>query len=116
MEIIRNHYLRDYKPNTRETIRRQTLHQFADAGLIVHNPDDPDRPVNSPKSCYQITTAALEVIQKYGTSESEVALEKYLAAVPGLRAQYAVARGLHRIPVTLADGSQVTLSPVGKTH
>ena len=31
MDWIRDAYGRDYAPNTRETIRRQTLHQFADA-------------------------------------------------------------------------------------
>lgn len=32
MDWLREHYGKDYKPNTRETIRRQTLHQFVDAG------------------------------------------------------------------------------------
>lgn len=52
MEWLREHYGKDYRPNTRETIRRQTLHQFIDSGLVVINPDDPTRAINSPKSCY----------------------------------------------------------------
>ena len=32
MDWIRDHYGVDYKPNSRETIRRFTLHQFVDAG------------------------------------------------------------------------------------
>ncbi len=39
MQLIRVVYGKDYKPNTRETIRRFTLHQFAEAGLVVQNPD-----------------------------------------------------------------------------
>jgi hypothetical protein len=31
MDWLRAHYGKAYKPNTRETIRRQTLHQFVDA-------------------------------------------------------------------------------------
>jgi hypothetical protein len=54
MSWLRERYGRDYKPNTRETIRRQTLHQFVDAGLVLLNPDDPNRPINSPNNCYQI--------------------------------------------------------------
>ena len=54
MAWLRTHYGKDYKPNTRETIRRFTLHQFADALLVEQNPDQPDRPVNSPRWCYQI--------------------------------------------------------------
>ena len=114
METIRNQYGTDYKPNTRETIRRQSLHQFADAGLIVLNPDDKNRPVNSPKSCYQISDQALEVIRSFGLPKFENNMRDYLIKAPGLRAQYAVERDLNRIPVTLADGQKVTLSPGGQ--
>lgn len=114
MEIIRNSYGRDYKANTRETIRRQTLHQFADAGLILQNPDNPTRPVNSPMWCYQLSDFALTVIRAFGTKNYEEVIKKYLVDAPGLRAQYAVARDMNRIPVTLADGREVTLSPGGQ--
>ena len=114
MEIIRSSYGRDYKANTRETIRRQTLHQFADAGLILQNPDNPTRPVNSPKWCYQLSDSALKVIRAFGSTNYEAVVDKYLVDAPGLRAQYAVARDMNRIPVTLADGREVTLSPGGQ--
>lgn len=41
MDWIREHYARTYAPNTRETIRRQTMHQFVQANLALYNPDDP---------------------------------------------------------------------------
>lgn len=41
-------YRKDYAPNTRETFRRQTMHQFVQAGIANYNPDLPGRPVNSP--------------------------------------------------------------------
>ena len=44
MDWIQANYGRRYAPNTRETIRRFTLHQFVEAGLVVPNPDRPDRP------------------------------------------------------------------------
>ena len=50
MDWAREHYGREYAPNTRETCRRQTMHQFCDAGITLYNPDQPDRPVNSPKA------------------------------------------------------------------
>ncbi len=52
MEFMRDRYGKAYKPNTRETVRRQSVHQFLDAGLIVANPDQPDRPTNSPRAVY----------------------------------------------------------------
>lgn len=35
MQFIREHYGQDYKPNSRGTIRRQTLHQFEQAELSI---------------------------------------------------------------------------------
>jgi len=67
MEFFALHYGRHYKPNTRETVRRQTVHQFLDAGLVLANPDDPARPVNSPKAVYQIEANALRLLRTYTT-------------------------------------------------
>lgn len=114
MNWMRDVYGRDYAPNTRETIRRFTLHQFADAMLVVQNPDQPDRPVNSPRWNYQITSEALAVIQAYGTPAFDDALRDYLAIIPGLRDLYAAVRESNRIPVTLPGGVPFTLSPGGQ--
>ncbi|MGK4233801.1 hypothetical protein ACK2MR_22115 [Providencia hangzhouensis] len=62
MDWARQHYGKEYAPNTRETIRRQSMHQFCDAGVALYNPDKPDRPVNSPKAVYQIEPAVLSLI------------------------------------------------------
>ncbi|ETA00153.1 restriction endonuclease [Frankia sp. B2] len=114
MDWMRNEYGRNYAANTRETIRRFTLHQFAAALLVQQNPDQPDRPINSPKWNYQVTPQALAVIQKYDTPEFDDAVTDYLATVPGLKAQYAAAREMNRIPVTLPHGEPFTLSPGGQ--
>lgn len=113
MDWIRDHYATDYKPNTRETIRRFTLHQFVEAALVVENPDQPDRPVNSPRWNYQVTRRALEVIRTYGTSGWDNESQNYLNEQPGLKAQYDAARALERIPISLPQGN-VTLSPGGQ--
>lgn len=114
MEWIRVHYRKDYKPNTRETIRRQTLHQFYDALLVEQNPDNPDRPVNSPKWNYRIRDRAIPFLRSIGESAFEEHLREYLAEIPGLKDSYARARQMNRIPVTLPDGSAIRLSPGGQ--
>lgn len=114
MDWIAEHYGQAYAPNTRETIRRFTLHQFAAALLVVQNPDDPDRPVNSPKSCYQVHTRALDVIRVFGTVDFPDALATYLAERPGLKAAYDRAREMRRVPVTLPGGGVLALSPGGQ--
>ena len=66
MDWARRHYKKDYAPNTRETVRRQTMHQFVDAGIARYNPDKPDRPVNSPGAVYQIEDTVLELLRSFG--------------------------------------------------
>ena len=114
MAWLRTHYGKDYKPNSRETIRRFTLHQFVDALLVEQNPDDPTRPINSPRWCYQIHPRALGLLRSVGERAFGQQLREYLTEVPGLRETYARARSLRRIPVTLPGGSAVTLSPGGQ--
>lgn len=114
MEWIRREYGLDYKPNTRETVRRLTLHQFVDAGMVELNPDDTSRPTNSPKTCYGLSARALSLAQMFGTRDYRLALALYLADLPGLVAAYAHERALERIPVTLPDGSAIELSPGGQ--
>lgn len=111
MDWAREHYGKEYAPNTRETFRRQTMHQFCDAGMALYNPDKPDRPVNSPKAVYQIEPAALTLLRTFGTSRWHDCLAAYLAERETLVARYAMEREQNRIPVEIAPGQQITLSP-----
>ena len=79
MDWAREHYGKKYAPNTRETVRRQTMHQFVSAGIALYNPDDPARPVNSPKAIYQIAPEALVLLKTYGTRAWTTNLAGYLA-------------------------------------
>jgi len=111
MDWLRENYKADYAPNTRETFRRQTMHQFVDAGLVLYNPDRPDRPVNSPKAVYQIEPSALTLLQSFATSEWHDKLTAYLAQRETLVGRYAGEREQHRIPVEIAPGKKITLGP-----
>ena len=103
-----------HKPNTRETVRRQTVHQFLDAGLVVINPDDPLRPTNSPKSVYQIEPSALTLLRTFGTPTWSTRLAKYRASVQSLKDKYVRVHKMKRIPITLTDGHEIELSPGGQ--
>ena len=114
MEFAAKHYRKKWAPNTRETVRRFTLHQFEQAGLVVANPDEPGRPTNSPKYCYQIEPRALVVIRTFGTTKWVDALRRYLVDVRTLAQRYAQARSMRRIPLVLAAGVTIELSPGGQ--
>ena len=36
MDWAREHYNKNYAPNTRETVRRQTMHQFVQAARMIN--------------------------------------------------------------------------------
>ncbi len=111
MDWVREHYGREYAPNTREMFRRQTMHQFCDAGIALYNPDAPGRPVNSPKAVYQIEPATLALLRTFGSSGWHDRLTAYLAERETLIARYANEREQNRIPVEIAPGKEITLSP-----
>ncbi len=111
MDWARDHYQKEYKPNTRESVRRQTMHQFCDAGVACYNPDKPDRPVNSPKAVYQIEPAALILLRTFGTPAWHDNLSAYLSERQTLVAKYAKEREQNCIPVEIAPGKEITLSP-----
>ncbi|TLU84788.1 MAG: restriction endonuclease [Chlorobium sp.] len=111
MDWVREHYLKDYAPNSRETFRRQTMHQFLDAGIVQYNPDMPDRSVNSPKAVYQIESATLELIRSFGTKQWREKLNEYFGQRETLLSRYAKEREQNRIPVKVAGDFKITLSP-----
>lgn len=114
MEFVARHYGKKWAPNTRETVRRFTLHQFEQAGLVVANPDQPDRATNSPKYCYQLEPLALALIRKFGAAGWDTALRHYLANVRTLVQRYAQAREMQRIPLDIASGVIIRLSAGGQ--
>ncbi len=110
MDFAREHFGKAYAPNTRETVRRQSMHQFVDAGLALYNPDNPARPVNSPKAVYQIAPEALGLVRTYGGEAWDEELALYLGARDTLAARYANERELSRLPVKVRDGKEILLS------
>ena len=111
LNYIQQHYGRQYAPNTRETIRRQTVHQFVEAGVALYNPDDPNRAVNSPKARYQISEEAAVTIRSYGNAEWIGALATWLENRETLAAKWAQRREMRMIPVQVTDGREIYLTP-----
>ncbi|MFH1116314.1 MAG: BsuBI/PstI family type II restriction endonuclease [Pseudomonadota bacterium] len=111
MDWARRHYKKEYAPNTRETVRRQTVHQFVDAGIALYNPDQPIRPVNSPMTVYQIAPTTLTLLRTFGTSAWHDNLTEYLADRETLASRYAHEREQNRVPVQIAHGKKISLSP-----
>lgn len=113
-EFIGKRFGVKYAPNTRETIRKKAVQFFVKAGLVVRNPDKPERPTNSDQTVYQIEPEALVLIRSHGTDEWPGKLASYLQKNATIRAEIQRQRTLARVPVTLPGGKTVTLSAGGQ--
>lgn len=111
MDFIRGHYRVRYAPNTRETVRRQVLHQFVLAGIADYNPFEPELPTNSPRAHYAISEAALSAIRCFNTGDWEEEVANFLSHRSGLVEIFQRRRSKRLIPVRFPDGKLVKLSP-----
>jgi len=111
MDFARDQYSKQYAPNTRETFRRQTMHQLVAAGIALYNPDNLGRPANSPKAVYQIEPDTLALLRTFGTASWNKKLHAYQQNRQTLTARYAKQREMQKLPVTLATGRAIRLSP-----
>jgi len=114
IDFVAKKYRLRYAPNTRETIRDEAVKYFVEEGLLVKNPDNPERPTNSGKTVYQIEQAALRLCRTFKTPQWDGALKRYLTAQEEIKRALQRARELARIPVRLPDGGKITLSPGGQ--
>ena len=114
MKFFEDNYGKKYAPNSRETVRRFTVHQFCQAHLAIENPDDPTRPTNSPKAVYQVDPTALKLIRSYDTNDWDIELKKYLKSVPPLDEDYRGVRNGERIVIPISSDTKLNLSPGGQ--
>lgn len=84
MNFAKRYYNKIYAPNTREIFRRFRTHQMVQAGIVLYNPDNPVRPVNSSNSVYQISDEALQIIKSYKTEDFTVLLDAFIKQKPTL--------------------------------
>ena len=111
MRFIAQYYHVKYAENSRETFRRQTLHEFVQAGIVNHNPEDPDLPTNSKNNHYRLSPEALRVIRSFKSKKWDREIMKFRENVGLLREKYDKKRELRKIPVKLKDGTELKFSP-----
>jgi type II restriction enzyme len=111
MDFIRTRYKVNYAPNTRETVRRQVLHQLVLGGVADYNPFDPELPTNSPRAHYAISEPALKAVKSFGAREWETNVAQFLSRRTALMEVFQRRRSKQLVPVKFPDGKLVALSP-----
>ena len=109
--FLKNVYFKTYAPNTRESIRKDVLHQFVQARIVDYNPDNPNLPVNSPNTHYAITAEAYEAIITFGTKAWKNGAHRFKSEVGELTKRYVKERKHLLVPVKLSNGETLKLSP-----
>ncbi len=110
LQEMNNRYGRSYAENTRETVRRQVIHQFEQARIVDRNPDEPGLATNSPRTHYALSDIAIRTIRQFNTSDWEIALAEFLDVQDSLVAMYQRKRQLDLIPLSY-QGREYHLSP-----
>jgi type II restriction enzyme len=100
-----------YKENTRETFRRQVIHQFEQARVVDRNAGSGELATNSPRTQYALSADALDVVQSFGSKSFAAKAAAFQAKHGSLLAVYTAGRDMHLVPLRLADGSEFALSP-----
>jgi hypothetical protein len=114
IDFVAYHYGQRYAPNTRETIRDEAVKYFVEAGMVLRNPDDLNRPINSGNTVYQVEPTACELFRTCGSLGWSNQLKGYLASRARIRDELQRERKLARLPVRLPSGETVRLSPGGQ--
>ncbi|MBL8134241.1 MAG: restriction endonuclease [Anaerolineae bacterium] len=110
LEEIKARFGRAYAENTRETVRRQVLHQFQQAGIVTRNPDDPTLATNSPRTHYALTDSMVNLLRAYGSDEWGAELRIFRTTSEALSQVYRRQRDQTRVPL-LYQGRVYSLSP-----
>lgn len=116
MTVFRDQFGKEYAPNTRETVRRFTVHQFVQMGLVVANPDNPQRPVNSPANRYQVTPTLLKLARTFGSPAWNGSLTAFLATASALGRLRPKEREMALVAVSLPNGRRVPLTAGGQNE
>lgn len=87
------------------------MHQFVEAGIAIPNPDDPDRPINSPKWVYQIEPNTLMLLKSFGSKKWKFDLKSYFKNNKSLTERYTKKRDMQMIPVVIHGSKKLSLTP-----
>ena len=97
LEFASEKYEKSYAENTRETIRKNCMHQFREGAIV----EDNGKATNSPNYRYRITYETLELIQSYNSDAYVERLSAYLKEKETLVEKYASKKQMEMMPVKI---------------
>ena len=105
IQFANTHYGSTYAENSRETVRKQALHQFRIAALV----EDNGVATNSPNYRYRLTDETLQMLKTLQTPAWQKSLERFLTYHEKLVDIYASKKKMTMMPVRI-NGADFTFS------
>lgn len=102
--FVNKNYGVEYKENSRETFRKQALHQFRIAAMV----EDNSKATNSPNYKWRLTEEFVEVLRSIHSTDE--ALLKFKQNHQNLKEIYASKKKMKKMPVKI-NGADFTFSP-----
>ncbi len=102
--FVNKNYGVEYKENSRETFRKQALHQFRMAAMV----EDNSEATNSPNYKWRLTEDFVEVLRSIHSTDE--ALLKFKQNHQSLKEIYASKKKMKKMPVKI-NGADFTFSP-----
>lgn len=106
LQFTSENYGKAYAENTRETIRKDCMHQFREGALI----EDNGKATNSPNYRYRITNESLKLIRSFDTSDWKRSIERYRLYHQTLIDKYTNKKRMEMMPVHI-NGKELKFSP-----
>lgn len=105
IQFTNNNYGVTYAENSRETFRKQALHNFRTAALI----EDNGKATNSPNYRYRLTTETLVLVKAINGKEQKKAVDRFTTHHKSLMEIYASKKQMTKMPVKI-NNQQFTFS------
>lgn len=106
LQFAEQYYNKSYAENTRETIRKNCMHQFRDAALI----EDNGKATNSPNYRYRLTKEALILIKTFNSPHWPNAKSNWFSSHITLVEKYASKKRMEMMDVNI-NGQSLHFSP-----
>lgn len=103
---LRENEIKTYAENSRESIRKGTLHPFRDLAIV----EDTSLASNSGNYKYRLTDEILELLRVYQTDEWEIALKYHNKYNKALVHSYQSKKELEKMPIRV-NGQDLRFSP-----
>ncbi|MBS1686082.1 MAG: restriction endonuclease [Bacteroidetes bacterium] len=110
MAFVNENYGKSYAPNTRETFRKNALHEFVLAGIVDYNPDNPTLSINSPSAHYAISSYFVQVVKSFGTDKWEKEIDLFNTRQGRINEVTRKGKEIFQSSLILPNGEEVKLS------